>query len=550
MEYMIQITKQPFENDNKRTKPYTFSVISRDVEYYFFKKIVIKQNLITQEGVRKINKIRHNQFFTIMDVLKKTLRKLSETEYKNLLQQVAGKKKNKPFIVMETARYKEIDDQELMNQLQVNSSAYYTLKSRLNSKIASILSKKVDNPISGLMEEVARVPANMYGNNREFSIRALVELEKQLKEYDLNSELITVYKTLAHLNLYTDDYEYYNTLYNKHVAFSLAVVKAEQHFYQFIRKIGQYQLTLDQSDLEEVIVLKRELNNICELYDSHRLFVLYNIVKIYFMCVVTEKRGGLKSREIEIENILNKMNGIFEKFPLDTFYQNIKPITNFLFFEYYQKTGNQVRSDFYLEKINSVLQEWSGKHSMSFFIVQFLQTKLEKFLADGNMDSLVQQNDVIESNFDADTRELYHYVSFKRYQSIIRFYQRDYAGAAKKINELRNNVSLRNCVHTDIECKLFQALQYCIMGEDGLCAQIIASLKRQIREREKQFESARLFIKILKSAMKPGEYRKKIKRINELWDQFTISNKGSYPVLTYLKFDENLIRKMTNPIKD
>ncbi|NNM16745.1 MAG: hypothetical protein HKO56_08810, partial [Bacteroidia bacterium] len=137
-----------------------------------------------------------------MDLLSKTIKKLSDEEYQALLAEVSGKKKNKPYIVLETSRMGQVDDGEMMELLQVNPSTYYTLKSRLNSKIAAILAKKVNNPISVLLSEVIRVPANLYGSNREFSIRALKELEKQLIQYDLSGELIVVYKTLAQLNLY------------------------------------------------------------------------------------------------------------------------------------------------------------------------------------------------------------------------------------------------------------------------------------------------------------------------------------------------------------
>ena len=157
-----------------------------------------------------------------MDVLNKTIKKLSEEEYQALIMQVSGKKKNKPYVVLETTRNRDVADSEMMEMLQVNASTYYTLKSRLNSKIAAILSKNMQNPISSLIDEVTRVPANLYGNNKDFSIRALKELEKQLIEYDLSAELIVVYKTLAQLHLYNEDHTYYDKLYKKHVAFSLA----------------------------------------------------------------------------------------------------------------------------------------------------------------------------------------------------------------------------------------------------------------------------------------------------------------------------------------
>lgn len=485
-----------------------------------------------------------------MDILNKTIKKLSDDEYQQLLQEVSGRKKNKPFMVLETTRNRDVEDSEMMDILQVNPSAYYTLKSRLNSKIASILSRKVQNPIQTLMDEVTRVPAHLFGSNREFSIRALRELEKQLIEYDLNAELILVYKTLAQLHLYSEDYEYFENKFNKHVAFSLAVSKAENLFFRFIKQLGNYQLHPSETDLEEVIMMKRELSNICELYDSHRLFVLYNIARIYYLCNIPHKIDGLKARELEIESILQKMTQIFDSYPMDTFYQNIKGITDLLYFEYYIRTGNTVRADFYLQRIHPQMPELMDKHIMHFFMVQFLRSKVLKYQIDGNIDHLQYQCDKLEREVDMDTSELYHFIALKRHIAIVKFYQKDYHSAARKMNELRNHVSLKSYMFTDVDCKLFQALQYCIMGDDTLCMQIISSLKRQIREQETEFTSSRHFMKLLRTALKPADYRRKIKRIAEMWTEFETMNKSMFPVLTYVKIDENIMRRMSNPIKE
>jgi hypothetical protein len=305
-----------------------------------------------------------------------------------------------------------------------------------------------------------------------------------------------------------------------------------------------------ESDLEEVIMLKRELSNICELYDSHRLYVLYNIAHIYYLCNVPHKLDGLKARELEMEAVLQKMSQIFESYPMDTFYQNIKCITDMLYFEYYVRTQNIVRADYYLQRIHQILPDLTEKHMMNFFVVQFLRSKVMKYQVDGNIDQLQYYADKLEKYCDIDLKEEYHYISMKRYLATVKFYQRDFQGAARKINELRNQVSLKHYLYTDIDSKLFQALQYCIMGDDSLCMQIISSLKRQIREQDAEYESARFLMKLLKTALKPADYRRKIKRIAEMWTEFDEMNGGSFPVISYVKVDENVIRRMSNPIKE
>jgi hypothetical protein len=102
-----------------------------------------------------------------MDSLIKTIKRLSEEDYRALLEQIAPNKHSKPYIVLESARHKDLTDSQMIEVLEVNPSTYYTLKSRLNNKVATILAKKVENPISVLLDEVSRVPANVYSTNKQ-----------------------------------------------------------------------------------------------------------------------------------------------------------------------------------------------------------------------------------------------------------------------------------------------------------------------------------------------------------------------------------------------
>ena len=171
------------------------------------------------------------------------------------------------------------------------------------------------------------------------------------------------------------------------------------------------------------------------------------------MCTVPHKQDGLKARELEIEAVLQRMSQIFESYPMDTFYQNIKCITDLLYFEYYIRTGNIVRADYYVQRVHQNLPEMTEKHMMNFFVVQFLKSKVMKFQIDGNLDQLQNYSEHLEKYCDINIEEAYHYISVKRFLAIVKFYQRDYQGAAKKINELRNQMSLKQYVFTDIDSK-------------------------------------------------------------------------------------------------
>ena len=484
-----------------------------------------------------------------MDTLNKTIKKLSDDEYQQLVAEVSGNRKNKPFIVLETTRHRDVDDSEMMDILQVNPNAYYTLKSRLNSKIAGILSKKVENPIQGLLNEVSRVPAHLFGGNRDFSIRALRELEKQLIEYDLNAELIHVYKTLAQLNLHTEDYEFYNKKYQRHVAYSLAVTKAEAIFFNYLKDLGAYQLTGENEAWLRLTVMEQELENISELYDSHRLYVIRNIVGLYSMFNASGADDGLLAKAVEVDNVLMRMNAIFEKYPLDTFYQNLKCAADILHFEYHVRTGQLARAEQSMQRIHHLLPVLLDKHILNFFVVQFLRGKMMKYRQDGVLNDLAWGVEMYSTQLDPDSCESAHVVAVSRYLALVRFYGGDYSGAARKINELRNKLPLKQFLFADLDSKIFQALQYCILGDDGLCQQVLSSIKRQIKDREEEFASIRPAMKLIKTALKPADYRKKVKRIAEMWNDYQFEYKAAFDVLGQLRIDEAVVRKMSNPIK-
>jgi hypothetical protein len=484
-----------------------------------------------------------------METFNKTIKKLSDKDYEDLRNAVAGGKSSKPYILLESARNENYDDSQMLAKLEVNQSAYYTMKSRLNQKIATYFSKKVNNPISVLKEEVARIPAMLFTSNRKVTTRALTDLEKKLLDYDLSNELIVVYKTLARLHLYTPDYDYYEKLYNKHVAYSLAVVKAEDFFFEFTKRLGVYMLTRNESDLEAVKATMRELTNFAELYMSHRLFVLHNLVRTSYLNALTTRRENLKSLEVELDSALQKIKQTFDSYPMDTFYQNIRLLPDMLYLEYYQKTESSARADFHYEQVNKEVPEIANKKVLAFFVVRYLQAKIDRFLSNGNAAQLSDLNKELETSLDSDTGEDFHFISVKMFFAVCRFYDNDFSGSAKAINEMRNELSMKKYLHTDVECKLFQALQYCMLGEDGLCTQLIQSVRRQIDEEGERFAQADLFIKILKTALKADDLRKKIQKLTALWQEFTATNIGTNGLLWFVKLDEQLIRRMANPIK-
>jgi len=481
-----------------------------------------------------------------MESLIPTIKRLSEDDYKSLLESISTNKFSKPYIVLEAARHKDLTDAQMIEVLDVNPNTYYTIKSRLNGKVAALLSKKVDNPISVLMDEVTRVPANLYGTNKQMSIRALKEIEKQLLEYDLSNELIIVYRTLARLYMYSPEFNHYERLYNKFVAFSLASAKAESLYYDFILKVGMYELNREPESLEEIESTLRELSNISELYNSHRLFVYFNIARMYYLFITAPGPEALMQKEMEIDKTMTEVNAVFEKYPLDTFYNTIKFIVDALYFEYYQKIKNQVRAKHYYKIIIHELPELSMHHILNFHVVKILESKIGFFLFTKDEKILKDLNEVLAQSLYIEKDEIYNFVSYQKYVAIVKFYEGDYAVSARILNNLRNVINMKSLYHLEVECKLFLALQYALLNEEDVCNQLINNVSRVIREDKDDYKNIKAFIKLIKASLKTMDLPKKKRKIATLWDAFRLKNIGTSAIMPYLQLDAKMINRLAN----
>ncbi|MGI8893672.1 MAG: hypothetical protein ACR2GN_09470, partial [Bacteroidia bacterium] len=193
--------------------------------------------------------------------------------------------------------------------------------------------------------------------------------------------------------------------------------------------------------------------------------------------------------------------------------------------------------------------EYSRKPIMAPYITELLQTRVEQFMVDNDLLGLERLHNHLAENYDVDTTEVYHYMAWKRFQAIIKFYRCDYSGAAKIINDLRTDVSLKPYTIADAELKLFQALQYCIIGEEAMTLQLLSSIKRQVRELNDETDEIELMVKMIKYAFKSTEFRRKMKHITDMWSRAKEMTKQPDSILWYINLDVSLLRRMANPIK-
>ena len=171
-----------------------------------------------------------------MSKLKNIIKQLTEKDFQNICSSLMDSSAEKSAFLLKYMREKQFSDSKIMEELDVNPNAYYTLRSRLNQKIEEYLIMQMENPRTDILKKVASIQEIFFTKKKAIIITSLKKLEKELIDYDLSSELTMVYKYLKRLHLNSPEQFHYSQLYNKHIAYMLALDKAEDLLATYFRK--------------------------------------------------------------------------------------------------------------------------------------------------------------------------------------------------------------------------------------------------------------------------------------------------------------------------
>ncbi len=269
-----------------------------------------------------------------MAKFKHIIKQLSEEDFTAIYNQLTDSNADKSAYLLKAMRERRTSDAKTMEELDVNTNAYYTLRSRLNQKIEDYLLQQMESPRTDLLKKVANINEIVFTKKKTIAIATLKKLEKELKDYDLSNELTIVYKTLKKLHVNSEDYFQYSKLYNEHVAYMLAMDKAEDLLASYFKKFGEFTLTGDDVDKLGLTLLQSEMENICSLYKSHRLYIYQSCLNVFHRLIV-EDSDRVNSEQEPIEDVLKNVQKIFDTYYLDVIYYHLQGVFEFLNLLYY-----------------------------------------------------------------------------------------------------------------------------------------------------------------------------------------------------------------------
>lgn len=473
-----------------------------------------------------------------MEKLKKLVNELSKKDFEGIQQMLVENRSEKFLLLLQTFRGNHATkDADLLKKLHCNENALYVLKSRLYEKIQKYLVKGGPQQQSSNGSVTLSPTQLIFEQPRETAIAILLELEKKYIENDIPGELIEVYSALKKAYYNSEKYYVYSQLYNKHVAFTAAVEKAEDTLYNFNKTLSNYFFSRSENDLELLRILKNEIRNIYALNQSHRIELIKNFISIQVQLFTPFE----PNQEESLEDLLGACERIVTGFPNDKQLVYYKKVLDFFRFEYYQKIHEPRKAWQYFELVNEVRSTWLLMSPVC-QAHRFLLSKVCFLTRHGRAKELADAEGWAVDNYD-----FYTEVVLRLYNALCKLYAGSAKEASSILNDLLNEASFKDFFHMEMEIKLTLAYIYVNIGEFELAENVSKSVARKLNDDKKEtYPHAKAFIKLLGLLIDNNQSPTDSKKIRAAFNLFNQQNHGSFKLLDFLQSElEGYISRLT-----
>ena len=435
----------------------------------------------------------------------------------------------------------DVADDDIREILGLSANAYSTLRSRLHTKVQNHLIALTDSPRADVLNKLLGIDDIIFTQTPTIALTTLKKLERELIRFDLSNELTVVYKYLKKLHLNTDQYFHYSQLYNRHVAYSLALDKAEDLLAKYFKGYGYYYVMGDTSKKVELTAIFEEMKNVCALYQSHRMFVYFAVLQITHQLFVDENAYEKYNLE-PIEDVLAQVDETFRKYPKDDIYIHLHLLFNYIRFEYYYKHGIIAKAKVHLNEVNRQLPKLLIHYENYSFPAQFLIGS-HQLLFKGQIDHREFDSNKLFDDFRIENVSTPAKVVYYIYRALTSYYYKDYANAAKWLFDLNNEVSFKEYPEMLLEIKCLTAYIKFIQKDEILFKQNLTSAQRTLRiigsENKPHLVAFVKLLSIMGSESRKNKEQKLLRQV-EIIGQIQLDR--FHPVL-YLKLDaEYLLR--------
>ena len=480
--------------------------------------------------------------------LYKIISQLTDEEFDEIHGNFTANKAEKSAAFLSIIRENpETPDKQFLDEFDISPSAFYVLKSRLNQKIETFLLNRVGDPNLHVMRRVLNVNDLVFNNPREISVAALRKLEKELLKFDFPYGLMIVYKELQNLHAFDDNHTYYKSRYNQQVAYAVAMDKAVDLVVSFFRSFDSFLLSRKDKDHVDMIRTMEKIDNLTNLYESHRLYIFKCIVHIFAKLFI-EIPETIRCEVEDLESMFEKSFEILGEYKDDAFYLNINILFNFLRYVYYDNNQIRDKSKIFFETLDFKIEELMTRYHFNANTSLFLSRKLRYHQRNNTIDQLIKDVENYISKIEIEPYRISFFVNYHMFMANSYFVAKDYRKASRILYNMRNEVNLRKLVHVDLEVKFFLALTYVCMEDFDLANQLILSLQRQLRKSTMaRYEHAKVLLKILSVAL-GGKPRTRTKNLRINIDKWKELNVGRYSMLNDIDLEAVFLREETSTL--
>jgi hypothetical protein len=474
--------------------------------------------------------------------IRKVIQKFSAKESKEFIfwlkQNYAGKLV-RLFVLL---RENKLEESAIANELETSPAAYYALKSRLNVRLQEFFSYSIPDSNIELLKNVSNIPNLLFNYPKEIAITQLLKMEKDLIDYDIPHALTTVYSALKKLTRYSQKYFDYTQLYNKHLAYTMAIDKAKELLADFNQTLGEYLMSRQEELFEMLGFIRQEMRNYAQLYKSHHLTVYQYILETeYILFAATNEKDELP---LSMEEMLQQTDKILKLYKADSSYCFMDNLIHFLWFEYFYQKRAKLKTAEYFDLVDGKLSQLL-LNNFCCFPSLFLLSKVEWYLDHNKEKKLYEESKLLAYTYNPEVEDIPNYVNYIKYLAIAAYYSKRYNECVILLNELLNKISFRNFTYAETEVKLFLVTCYLMTNKPELAMVLMKNVRRKIRHKDPDiYENARIFSNIFSLAIDVFVTDKQEKFL-KLKNSFQSVKQKNGKMLAYLRVDDSFLQAIS-----
>ncbi|MCB0396574.1 MAG: hypothetical protein KDD36_07975 [Flavobacteriales bacterium] len=482
--------------------------------------------------------------------LKSVITQLKPKEYLKFCAGLEENNANNYLKLVEVYRNSDenpMSDEGIRNQMELSSTAFHTMKSRLYDKLQYFLYLQFEGPGEELRLKLDALPKLIYTSkiHPHIAMAIMEHMAVVLEERSMPHELIKVYDALRRMHLQSPKYYDYSRSYNRQMAYSVALDKAYSLTLEFSRKLGEFSLSHDPETGEFVRTLRQEIKNLSRVYDSHRLRYYERLTEISYTLFFPLKDH--REEEEAVDDMLKECKTLPEKHPNDPLYEASQPLVSYLSFEFYRLHKLHSKAQKKLDELQENVLDLPRLTSLgctSFFFM----SKLQWYKSQGMLRQLPRENNQLQRDgWDPELLDHITYAHYMIYMAATEYFNGKYVHAVKHLNNLQQNVMFRNMMHAEIEVKAFTILCLCMARNFAEAKDQIKSLATKLRNHNltKRYAHVVVLMKFFRIAIKRTMVKTRYSTIKlvEYRDQFIKQNQTVDAVLPYVNWEDEYIMK-------